>query len=155
MSAQTGLNVTGSEVPKSRVEHTVASTPDTSQALPIYTTHLNGQARKGTHYDADSESRHGTSHVLLTHHHYHIYDARKNSIVQQKITCDPNVLNMEYATCSLNRSAHNYCGFHVTLQSGVTVGKGLNVKVFERAPTPLSGGLVLCPLVLFHETTVL
>jgi len=35
---------------------------------------------------------------------------------------------MEYATCSLNRSAYNYYGFYVTLQSRVTVGKGLKVS---------------------------
>ena len=43
---------------------------------------------------------------------------------------------MEYATSSLNRSAHNYYSFFVTLQSRVVVGKGLltgcKVGVFSR-----------------------
>ena len=41
IETQIRLAVTGSEVPKSRVDYTAASAPDTSQALPIYT-HLNG-----------------------------------------------------------------------------------------------------------------
>ena len=28
---------------------------------------------------------------------------------------------MEYATCSVKRSAHNYYGFYITLQSSITV----------------------------------
>ena len=42
---------------------------------------------------------------------------------------------MKYATRSLNHSTHNYYSFYVTLQSRVTVGKGLTgckVGVFSR-----------------------
>ena len=38
---------------------------------------------------------------------------------------------MEYATRSLNHSAHNHYGFYVTLQSCIMVGKGLRVKLHE------------------------